>query len=642
MQQSGRLQGIISIVLVIAMLFAAASVLSGAGFSAPNNPLPKRAEPLLPEALKGGGNIIGNTEGSGMAAPTHEPETTAPSESTEPPTEPQESTPPTEAESTEPTESSTTAAPESTEPTEPSETTEAPKPTQLEPIEPTTPTTEPPTLMPPPSEAPTEPQPSEIPRPTVPTEEALSPTAEPTDGFDPMPTEPADDTVSIVTDLRSQQLTQSELPDGVLSFYAYPSKAEGGYDIRAVIHHANTSVNGQTLTSADELHYKAELPLNETSTITLYLRKNGETVSYVRFQIRFDAEKADEEHPVVGSNPPTIVTNLDDFSGPMETQDFLLWVSARTTPDGHPIYSHQIEVWLNGELIPKQSGDTRPEYELHFQAPNVGDRAEYTVRIVAWDGEGNSAMKQYTFEYHAVDDGDTIGAVTLLLDATTVGLGILDSAEYEIAQGDTAAGAVIRFLEDYGYDAIYDGTATLGFYLRGIERAELCAGAQIPEALWSMILRDGIALSDYSDPDSLNEYDYTMGSGWMYSINGSIYPGRGLSDYPLTDNTTIYLRFTLAYGKDIGGYDATGQGHGELSGYCGVWINGGYTPLSHDYVQTARVEPTQSQDGFVEYTCTRCGDIMREALPYVPPEAVTLPPRNKRLFSEDEKNEEIP
>lgn len=338
-----------------------------------------------------------------------------------------------------------------------------------------------------------------------------------------------------------------------------------------------TPVNGLVLESTDNVHYAAPLVLNETTSITLYLKLDGENVAYVRYQIRYEMEKADEDNLEVGDNPPSIITNLDGYTDIMEAQDFLLWVSARTNPEGDPIYSNQIEVWLNGQLVPKQTGDSRPEYELHFEPPNVGDYAKYTVKIRAWDGKGNSTMKIYTINYHTVSEGDYLGTVQIVLDATTVGLGIIDSATYEIVQGDTAAGVVIRFLEEYGYEPVYSGSAKVGFYLRSISRGDLCYGAKVPDSLWNMILRDRIQLSGHSDRDSLGEYDYTMGSGWMYSINGSVYPGRGLSEYKLSKNTTIYLRFTLAYGKDIGGFDATGQGIGSLSSYCGVWINGGFS-----------------------------------------------------------------
>ena len=582
MRRHDGLLGVISIMLVISMLIGLGSVLAGAGFSEPENPLGSKSDPLVPEALSGGGKLTGTGEGK--------QEETIPSGETAPPTEPEETQPPTQPEETEP-------------PTQPEE-------------EPTNPTEKP------------EPGPDENVGETEPGNDdgGGSDSGEEGDGSagddgegpgegGNQPGSGDDDAVKIRTDLENLILTREDLPEGILRFYAYPSKDDAAFTIKVVMNHSGTPANGQVLESPDGINYEVPLVLNETTTITLYLKENGENLSYVRYQIRYEAEKADEDNPEVGDHPPSIITNLDGFTGVMETQDFLFWVSARTNPEGEPIYSNQIEVWLNGELVPKQTGDARPEYELHFEPPNVGDDAQYTVKVRAWDGRGNSTMKVYTINYHTVSEGDYLGEVRVVLDATTVGLGIIDSAEYEIVQGDTAAGVVIRFLEEYGYDAVYDGSSTVGFYLRSISRGDLCSGAQVPENLWSMILKDGIPLSGNSDRDSLSEYDYTMGSGWMYSINGSIYPGRGLSDYKLSSDTTIYLRFTLAYGKDIGGYDATGQGYGSLSSYCGVWTNGGYTPLDHHFEETDRLEATETEDGYIEYTCSKCGETKQEVIP---------------------------
>lgn len=589
MKRHSGLLGLLSTLLVLALLLGLTPLLIGAGFEAPENPIASRSAALTPEALDG--------PGAHRGAQTEPPEEPT-QEEEEPPTQEEPSEEPKPSEEPEP---STQPEPESTPPeesTQPSE--QTPQPGQ--------------------DENSGDGDSGDNPGDGDATDEDDDGLAGDDSGSGEL------EGVKIVTDLRSCQLTRPELPEGILNFYAYPSVEDERLSIRVVAHNSTTPANGAPLSSADNLHYTLPLPLNETTTVTLYLRQDGENLAYVRYQIRFEAEKADEENPEVGDAPPSILTNLDGFIGKMETQDFLLWVSARTQPDGAPIYSNQIEVWLNGELVPKQTGDVRPEYELHFDAPNVGDEAQYTVKVRAWDGRGNSTLKVYTFLYHTVSEGDSLGQVSLVLDATTVGLSILDSASYDIVQGDTAAGVVLRFLEDYGYSAVYDGSSTVGFYLRRISRGGMCAAASVPERLWSMILRDGIQLSGASSYDSLGEYDYTMGSGWMYSINGSIYPGRGLSDYKLSSDTTIYLRFTLTYGKDIGGYDATGQGYGSLSGYCGIWSGGGYTPLEHRYAETERLEPTQTEDGYIRYTCERCGETMEELLPKTGEEATEPEP----------------
>ena len=78
------------------------------------------------------------------------------------------------------------------------------------------------------------------------------------------------------------------------------------------------------------------------------------------------------------------------------------------------------------------------------------------------------------------------------------------------------------------------------------------------------------------DGNTLGEFSTTQGSGWMYSVGGETYAGKGLSTYYLSNGDTLYLRFTLAYGKDIGGYSATAGSFGLLESYCGRWINGTY------------------------------------------------------------------
>ena len=130
-----------------------------------------------------------------------------------------------------------------------------------------------------------------------------------------------------------------------------------------------------------------------------------------------------------------------------------------------------------------------------------------------------------------------------------------------------------------------------------------------------LILRDGITTNDNYDRDSIGEFDYTQGSGWMYSINGTLYEGTGMSGYKVRNGITIYVRFTLSYGKDIGGYDSTGGGYGSLSSYCGLWINGGYQALGHDFVETDRLEPTETEDGYIHYRCSKCHEEKTDILP---------------------------
>lgn len=143
----------------------------------------------------------------------------------------------------------------------------------------------------------------------------------------------------------------------------------------------------------------------------------------------------------------------------------------------------------------------------------------------------------------------------------------------------------------------------------------------------------------------------------MYSVGGNTYAGKGLSGYYLTDGDTLYLRFTLAYGKDIGGYSSTGGSYGRcpaiavsgstaptlrstsgvsrhrqwrrtapiparISAVCTVCGDRKdqqeVPPLGHDFVETGRTEPGEDgTPGYIEYTCSRCGEQKQEPIPAV-------------------------
>ena len=215
---------------------------------------------------------------------------------------------------------------------------------------------------------------------------------------------------------------------------------------------------------------------------------------------------------------------------------------------------------------------------------------------------------------------DVLGHVAYLLvilfhvDAVLLAQEPLGEAD-DVVEGETAASVLLRFLQERGYEPDYQGSATMNFYLRRISRGDIAYRANVPEHLWELILRDGITTNDNYDRDSIGEFDYTQGSGWMYSINGTLYEGTGMSGYKVRNGITIYVRFTLSYGKDIGGYDSTGGGYGSLSSYCGLWINGGYQALGHDFVETDRLEPTETEDGYIHYRCSKCHEEKTDILP---------------------------
>lgn len=219
---------------------------------------------------------------------------------------------------------------------------------------------------------------------------------------------------------------------------------------------------------------------------------------------------------------------------------------------GNRIYYDGISVVLNGTQLTYQWASEYTSYLLNL----TGGANTIALRIT--DRDGRYSDYSYTFYCNAVSDGDPIGTVTMSVHAGTVGLGYLVSPEsVTIYQGESAVDAVTRMLEDHGFTYNHTGTSEIGFYLSRISKPGMCSGVSIPQDLVEAIEADGLEWKEQRFQDSLGEYDYCQGSGWMYTINGS-YVNYSLSDCNLKDGDVVRIRYTLAYGKDIGGYSSTG------------------------------------------------------------------------------------
>ena len=412
----------------------------------------------------------------------------------------------------------------------------------------------------------------------------------------------------LVTDLQSKIITCSEIENDILAFYAYYSDATVEANIRVNYKHETESGNGTWLT-ADGRNYSCNLSLGKNVITIYYDDANGER-NYSVFTITYQAEKATEDEPVVGQEPPVIETNLDNWSGEIRTQNFTFTVSAKTGT-GEQIYSNHIRVQMDGKDITNPTGNSIYEYVLYFPKPVVNETEEHKITVRAWDDAGNSKMEVYNVTYRSTDEGEVIGQVRVVVDATTVGVGIVADEKVDIIQGKPASYTLLAALEQMNFEYEFAGTEMIGFYIRSISRGNAFKMAAIPSELYALIEKDEIEMRSPCSKNRLGEYDFTQGSGWLYSVNGSNYAGKGLSEWYLNDGDTLYMRFTVAYGKDIG---STESQFGRLQSYCGLWIDGGYIPLEHTY-ETTKIEPTETEDGYIEYCCSKCQHTYQEVLP---------------------------
>jgi len=240
-----------------------------------------------------------------------------------------------------------------------------------------------------------------------------------------------------------------------------------------------------------------------------------------------------------GDTITTTLINGTELKGSKKTFD----VFARNA-DGEKISS---SVTLNGESVACTWDDTeKTSYTLQFT-----QEGENEIIITA----GN-AVETYIINYAKAEAGESIGYATFTVELFTLGLGyLIEPVKIELFEGENAAQALINAIESYGFTTDYTGTPTSGFYLSGIEGVAgiVDVTANFPDYVLTALEENGM-YPEYErwDEDWIGEFDYSYGSGWMYSING-VFPNVGFADYYLGDGDVLRTQFTLSYGSDIGG-----------------------------------------------------------------------------------------
>ena len=221
----------------------------------------------------------------------------------------------------------------------------------------------------------------------------------------------------------------------------------------------------------------------------------------------------------------------------------------------------------------------------------------------------------------------------IYVDMTVLGVGVVGPIPYEVLADEPISYVVAKAImgkdtgepfgaasDTLGWRGDYGGTLDTGFYLRSLNtdyHADALEDAVWPGSteeevleaidarfgagtglavLWRCLYRNRLNKSAGSG-STFGEFDYTSGSGWMYSIGGSYYPGQSMSAVRLKDGDVLTLRYTLAYGWDIGGGS---DNYGNIVGYCVTAINRDITPRH-------QMEEVEDPDGSIHYVCHCCG-----------------------------------
>ena len=342
-----------------------------------------------------------------------------------------------------------------------------------------------------------------------------------------------------------------------------------------------------------------------------------------------------------GENTVQIETNLMDGQTVTIGTDVNLTVTAWSENSaGEKDYipavgtDTRLTVTLDGEEITYTgSSGNSWEYILHPGNLEIGDERDYTLTIYAEDSYGNWNEVTYTLHGRRADAGQEVGKTAIYVDMTVLGIGVVGPVYYDVLANEPVSYTVAKVAlgldtgmpfgaasDTFGWQGSYGGTLDVGFYLQSLT-TDLQANALEDErwpggteeevldaidrrfgkrtglaTLWRCLYRNGLNKSGGSGT-RYGEFDYTSGSGWMYSIGGTYYPGQSMSKVHLKDGDILTLRYTLAYGWDISG---GADGYGNTVGYCVTALNGAFS-INHQY------ETVANEDGTTAYRCRCCG-----------------------------------
>ena len=325
--------------------------------------------------------------------------------------------------------------------------------------------------------------------------------------------------------------------------------------------------------------------------------------------------------------PNEVITNLLVTAQGKDMAGNTVSIPAKGTNEFILVTLDEIEV-----TNPTSSGDGW-EYGLFPFNPETGDRNEHTLYVYAEDAYGNWGEEKLTLIGFRIEPGQKIGDATIYVDMTVLGVGVVGPIPYEVLADEPISYVVAKAImgkdtgepfgaasDTLGWRGDYGGTLDTGFYLRSLNtdyHADALEDAVWPGSteeevleaidarfgagtglavLWRCLYRNGLNKSAGSG-STFGEFDYTSGSGWMYSIGGSYYPGQSMSAVRLKDGDVLTLRYTLAYGWDIGGGS---DNYGNVVGYC-VEGRNGTIYVNH------RWETAEDPDGSVRYVCRCCG-----------------------------------
>lgn len=230
-------------------------------------------------------------------------------------------------------------------------------------------------------------------------------------------------------------------------------------------------------------------------------------------------------------------------------------VTARFAANNEKVASGDVLVSISGDASVAVNWDdsNKTSYTVIFS----GESGDYTITVSVLGVK----TERYVIHYTKAAPGEKIGEIVCSLEAFTLGGGyILEPQLVDIYEGENGAVMLDRLLTENGFTYRNTGSIGSGFYLSSITHESLAAipadGSAIPQILKDKL---GSGLHGRTDEETLGEFDYASGSGWMISVN-NVFTNVGFSDIYPTDGDVLRAQFTLALGADLGGGYSAGGG----------------------------------------------------------------------------------
>lgn len=347
--------------------------------------------------------------------------------------------------------------------------------------------------------------------------------------------QPKTSKLTIETDLKDQTVTEEQF-----TFFAIAKDGNRSIPLSA-------KLNGEPVTGDGEGHFVVKLKEGR-NTIVLAASNSSGTIEQ-KYTVNYNLPDGGSKDEAIDSE---IYLEFPDLKDGQKIRNSVHTFHVKAVDkNGKQITDRKITISAtnNGKRIPVDwNNNSLVSFTL-----SVEDGTNF-IEVTAKDKDGNIATVSLTVYGEIASDDEPIGTITFSLEATTIGLGyIIPPQEIELYPNERGSKTIDRIFKKYGIDYEYTGDHENGFYLSVIKKPGLVTNPKIPDDLAELLERDFAYFDPNNyDPNSLGEFDFTNGSGWMYSVNGH-YPNVGFSNYYFKDGDVVRIRFTLALGKDIGG-----------------------------------------------------------------------------------------